>query len=197
MRLSRWPARLAPIPAAIVVGLAAASLLAHHGAAPATRADRWPLTGFTERDVTVELAVERDSTGGTWLAGTYTPTRPAFHLYGKDLPQTGISGVGRPTRLGIVSCSAIRAVGSLAADQPTHDLFVPMLGLTLPVYPEGPVTLRLPVTFDAGDDAVAELSVTYMACSSRKCLPPVVDRRVAVTLPVAAITRPRRTGRAP
>ena len=56
------------------------------------------LAKFTEKGVSVEVVVEKDQTGQTWLASTFTPTQPRFHLYSKDLPRTGISGVG--TRAG-------------------------------------------------------------------------------------------------
>src|SRR5207249_7227615 len=108
------------------------------------------------------------------LVGTYTPARATFHLYGKDLPKAGIHGVARPTLLELVRSAAIRPAGPLVADQPTMDLHVAALGLTFPVYPEGAVTLRLPVTVALTDNAAAEVSVTYLACSDRTCLVPVV-----------------------
>jgi hypothetical protein len=74
--------------------------------------------------------------------------------------------------------------GPAAADQPSTSLYVPALAVTFPVYPDGPVTLRVPVARvpSGGHDAI--LSVTYMACSGRTCLPPVVDKRIAVSLPI-------------
>ena len=173
-------ARLAPIACVIVLGAGGARV----------QSERWLLTRFVEHEVAVEIALERDRTGKTWLVGTYAPTRAAFHLYGKDLPKAGIHGVARPTLLELVSSASIRPAGSLVADRPTIDLHVAVLGSTFPVYPEGPVTLRLPVTLTARDSATAELSVTYMACSDRTCLPPVIDRRIAVRIPGLAATAP-------
>ena len=173
-------AGLAPIACVILLGAGAARV----------QSERWPLTRFAEHDVSVEIALERSRSGTTWLVGTYTPSRATFHLYGKDLPKAGIHGVARPTLLELVSSASIRPAGSLVADRPTIDLHVAVLGSTFPVYPEGPVTLRLPVTLTARDSATAELSVTYMACSDRTCLPPVIDRRIAVRIPGLAATAP-------
>jgi len=173
-------ARLAPIACVIVLGAGGARV----------QSERWLLTRFVEHEVAVEIALERDRTGKTWLVGTYAPTRAAFHLYGKDLPKAGIHGVARPTLLELVSSASLRPAGPLVADRPTIDLHVAALGSTFPVYPEGAVTLRLPVTLTARDSATAELSVTYMACSDRTCLPPVIDRRIAVRIPGLAATAP-------
>jgi hypothetical protein len=92
--------------------------------------------------------------------------------------------------LELVSSASIRPAGPLVADQPTVDLHVAALETTFPVYPAGAVTLRLPVTLTASNSATAELSVTYMACSDRTCLAPVIDRRITVTIPRVAVTSP-------
>lgn len=167
-----------------LVALAVAMIAAGCGkAATADGPRRWGLARFTERDVAVELALERDSAGETWLAGTFTPTRPGFHLYGKDLPKEGLRGIGRPTLLEIVGGEAMRSAGPIVADRATSDLVVDELGLRFPVYPAGPVTLRRPVAFTQPGRADAELSVTYMACTEGSCLAPAIDKRVRVTLP--------------
>jgi len=180
MRRTSAYARLAPIAGVILVGAGGAGV----------QSQRWLLTRFTEHDVAVEIALERSQSGTTWLVGTYTPSRATLHLYGKDLPKSGIHGVARPTLLELVSSAAIRPAGPLAADQPTIQLQVASLGLTFPVYPEGAVTLRLPVTLTAQDTGTAVLSVTYMACSDRACLAPVIDKRIAVKVPASAASVP-------
>jgi hypothetical protein len=164
-------------------GLAAAYVwlgaLGGHGDGPRRQA----LASFTEKNVAVEIALERDGRGAAAIAARFTPTREGFHLYGKDLPRGGLDGIGRPTLLEIVGAAPRRA-GAITADQPVEMLNVPLLGVSFPVYPAGPVTLRQPVTLPAeGGDA--ELSVTYMACSDRTCLAPAIDRRVRVRLPGA------------
>lgn len=180
MRLASDYAPLTLIPWVIVWAAAGARV----------QSERWLLTRFAEHEVAVEIALERDRSGKTWLVGTYTPSRAGFHLYGKDLPKAGIHGVARPTLLELVSSTSIRPAGPLIADRPTIDLHVAALGSTFPVYPEGAVTLRLPVTLTPRDAATAELSVTYMSCSDRTCLAPVIDRRIAVRIPQFAASAP-------
>ena len=144
---------------------------------------RTALAAFTEKNVAVEIALEQDGRGGAAIAARFTPSRAGFHLYGKDLPRGGLDGIGRPTLLEIVG-PAPKKAGAMTADSPVETLDVPLLGVSFPVYPAGPVTLRQPVVLpaEAGD---AELSVTYMACSDRTCLAPAIDRRVRVRLPAA------------
>ena len=180
MRLASASATLALASAVIVPGVGGARL----------QSERWLLSRFAEHEVAVEIALERDRSGKAWLVGTYTPSRATFHLYGKDLPRAGIHGVARPTLLELVSSPSIRPAGPLVADQPTVDLHVAALESTFPVYPAGAVTLRLPVTLTQRDSATAVLSVTYMACSDRTCLAPVIDKRIVVTIPRLAAADP-------
>jgi len=180
MRLASVCAPLTLIPSVILLV----------AAGPSVQSERWLLTRFVEHDVAVEIALERDRSGKTWLVGTYTPSRAGFHLYGKDLPKAGIHGVARPTLLQLVSSGSIRPAGPLVADRQTIDLHVAALRSTFPVYPEGAVTLRLPVTLTGRGSATAELSVTYMSCSDRTCLAPVIDKRIAVRIPALAAAAP-------
>lgn len=143
------------------------------------------LGSFTENFVKVELVLERDVQGHLILAGTYSPLKPDHHLYSKDLPRKGIEGAGRPTLLEIEG-GALRAAGPLAADQPVTDHPVEGFLAPFPIYPDGPVTLRLPVEkVGSGVGPLqTRVSVTYMACSSRgRCLPPVVNRQVTIMIP--------------
>jgi hypothetical protein len=148
----------------------------------------WPLAEVTEHDVTVTLRAIVDDARETWVAATYTPTRAGFHLYSKDLALTGQSGIGRPTLLEVESSAALVPRGVVISDQKPVPLFVPVLKQSFPVYPEGPVTLRLPVTVTAGGDRRATFSVTYLACSESLCLAPVTRRPVAVVLPDRFVT---------
>lgn len=140
------------------------------------------LAKFTEKGVAVEVMVEKDQTGQTWLAGTFTPTKPRFHLYSKDLPRTGISGVGRPTLLAVIAPADLRPLGSLQADQPVQELYFDILQQSFPVYPDGAVTVRLPIEKPARSPISIELAITYMACSDTTCLAPVENKRISATL---------------
>jgi len=179
----RLPRRAVVAAAALAL---AASAACGRGAEAKGGARRWELASFTARDVAVEVSLERDGAGKAWLAGRFTPTRAGYHLYGKDLPREGIRGIGRPTLLEIAGAPGMRPAGPLQADRHPETLTADLLGLSFPVYPAGPVTLRRPVTFARHGATTAELSVTYMACTEGACLPPAIDRRFTVTIPAAA-----------
>jgi hypothetical protein len=166
----------------LVVALAALTLVRGPGRTGA-RAPAAALAAFNERDVRVALALDCESSGRGWLSARFTPLRAGFHLYGMELPRDGLSGIGRPTLLEVVHAPGLRLAGPIRADRPTEPLRDSILELTFPVYPAGPVTLRAPVAFAAPGPLPAELSVTYMTCNGRRCLPPTVDRRVQVVLP--------------
>jgi hypothetical protein len=168
-----------------VISVATISAACGKEAEAETGPRRWEVASFTARDVAVVVSVERDGAGKTWLAGRFTPTRPGFHLYGKDLPKQGLRGIGRPTLLEIVASPGMRAAGPLEADRAPADLTVDVLGLKFPAYPAGPVTLRQPVAFTRPGRTTAELSVTYMACTEGTCLAPAIDKRFSVTIPEA------------
>ncbi len=146
------------------------------------------LTSFTENSVTVTIALELDSTGQIFLAATFAPTDPTFHVYSIEIPRDGVNGLGRPTLLELTPGSQMQAVGPLTASAEATDTDID----GLPVYPPGPVTLRLPVTLPAGSGWVEDnISLTYMACGSGVCMPPVIGKTVSVRVPGAeAISKP-------
>ncbi len=96
--------------------LLAACLLA--GCGPAGRlqpGQRLDLASFSQNQVAVQIFLEVDASGGTWLAATFTPLEADAHLYALDLPRRGVDGVGRPTLLELPPDSPIRALGPLTA----------------------------------------------------------------------------------
>ena len=102
-----------------------------------------------------------------------------------DLPLKGIDGIGRPTRLEIVA-GDLAPVGDVKADVTAVSHTIPNFDEPFSLYPDGPVTLTLPVTLpqDAPELRAVEISLTYMVCSSDGgCKPPVTDHRVNITLP--------------
>lgn len=167
--------------AAALLALGALGVWASHHRAPAA-GERRQLAAFTERQVAVAIALEVDTAGHAVILATFTPQRAGDHLYSKDLPRTGIDGIGRPTIVEVVSSDALVQTGPLTADRLPTSLYVPTLATSFPVYPDGPVTLRMPVARVPRGPGQAILSVTYMACSGRTCCPPVVDKRVPVSL---------------
>lgn len=142
------------------------------------------LAEFTQSKVSVAIRLERDPDGGVTLAATFTP-EAGLHLYSMDIPRAGVEGLGRPTLLELPPGSRLQPAGELAASLealPVDEL------QPLPVYPEGPVTMRLPVQLPQGSGWYDEqVSVTYMACTDGQCCPPVVDLRVVVRIPGAEI----------
>ena len=149
---------------------------------PVLKACGRPLS-FTENFVRVELAAARDERGAPYLRGRFMPERPGDHLYSKDLPADGIDGAGRPTRLRLDPPESAAVGAALTADQPLHDLIYPGFSRPFPVYPDGPVELRLALAATTADRPVT-VHVSYMACSSGGgCLPPVDDHAVPLVLP--------------
>jgi Disulphide bond corrector protein DsbC len=146
---------------------------------------RQMLAGFTENGVHVNVALEQDRNGVGVLASTFTPIDAQVHLYSTNLPRTGLNGAGRPTLVEVPMQPDISTIGSLTANQPVIlDRFA-TLNTAFPIYPDGPVTLRLPIVIASGDEPVpTTISVTYMACSSTGfCLPPVENKLIAVSIP--------------
>jgi thiol-disulfide isomerase/thioredoxin len=144
------------------------------------------LASFREHGIDVALRLERDSAGKFWLAGRFAPAESDVHLYDTDLPRDGVDGLGRPTTLRIGSTEGLRPRGAVFADRRVELDRIEQLNETLSVYPAGPVTLRMPVELPRrGESTRAEVLVTYMGCGGNGCLPPVIDRRVAVVVPTA------------
>ncbi len=144
-----------------------------------------PLASFSEHGVRVDISLERSRLGAQVLAARFTPEAPSGHLYSLDLPRAGVDGVGRPTLLEIPPQPGLRALGPPQADRSPVSRQLEGFSAPLPIYPDGPVTLRLPVAAAGGP---ATLSISYMACSSEGyCLPPVVGRAVTVDLPSPAV----------
>jgi hypothetical protein len=162
--------------------------LAGAGGVAQEASPRVPLAQVVEGEVRVDIFIQRVPSGEPRLGATFTALRARFHLYGMDLPKDGVRGLGRPTLLQIVSPSAVEPAGPVVASRPTTGLLMRSLGITLPVYPTGSVTLSLPVrATPEREGGSTEVSITYMACSERTCLPPVVDKRLTVRVPGSMI----------
>lgn len=141
------------------------------------------LASFTENYVDVLIFLEHDSEGNHILSATFTPPE-GYHLYSKDLPLSGIDGLGRPTLVELTSHSAMKATGTLIDEVKAE---APDFGpKELLVYPAGAVTLRLPVELPSDSGWIEdEIQVTYMACSASQCKPPVVAKHILIPIPCA------------
>jgi|GEM_PF-5168593 len=131
--------------------------------------ERARLTEFAKSGVRVVVFMDSDPKGQHLLRATFTPTDQGFHVYSKDLDTKAAGGVGMATRLELLPHPSIKAAGPLFADVATEGHH------GLDIYPDGPVSLRLPVQFVGADPNVAaQVAVTYMACKTDGvCLQPV------------------------
>ena len=105
-----------------------------------------------------------------------------LHLYGLDLPDGGIDGAGRPTRL-VVDDPDWRPVGAPTTSVPSE--LVTLAGFDAPfaIYPDGPVTIRQEVETigAAASPGPIHVRVTFMACSSAGvCYLPIEGRSILV-----------------
>lgn len=145
---------------------------------------RIALAAFTDQGVTVSVALQQDTGGTATFAVTFTPDRPGFHLYSADLPPDGVDGIGRP--LSLSPGGVLRAAGRPTTDVAARPEPIAGAGVSVPVYPDGPVTATLPVTVTAAGPAT--LAVGYAACSATECLPPVTGHMIALRAGAASIT---------
>ena len=145
----------------------------------ATFSERARLTEFITNGVRVAVFMESDSQELPLLRATFTPTEQGFHLYSKDLNPKMSGGIGMATRFELLPNPAVRAVGSPFSDVAAQSHNLKELKAAVDIYPDGPVTLRLPIHFlGTTTTLTAQVAVTYMACKTDGiCLPPV-ERRI-------------------
>jgi hypothetical protein len=139
------------------------------------------LASFTENFVDVEISLQNGKNGEHFLSATFMPPE-GYHLYSKDIPATGVDGLGRPTLLELAEGSQLTALGGLIESARAEESdFEPR---ELWVYPSGEVSLSLPVELPAGNKWVDDfVKVTYMACSESVCKPPVEGKVVSIRIP--------------
>ncbi len=103
-------------------------------------------------------------------------------MYSKDIPITGVDGLGRPTLIELTGDGQMKPLGGLIESASVEiPNFEPK---KLLVYPPGAVTLSLPVELPSGNDWVEDVvKVTYMSCSDTGCKPPVIGKLVSVRVP--------------
>lgn len=124
--------------------------------------------------VTADLVTERS--GERILQVTFAPQRPGFHIYSLALPANGVDGLGVPTRVLVDGASA--ATGPPTADEPTRYSQVAGLDVAIPVYPDGQVTITVPIR--PLSHGRTEATVSYGLCSETRCMAPVDGLRIAI-----------------
>lgn len=154
--------------------LASALLISGCGTAQPTA----PTAQYTANGVTVTVTLLPTSSGRREMQATFSPQQAGFHLYSIDLPPEGIDGLGIPTRLSVRG--DLTATGEPATDLPIRLLRPAGLQAELPVYSDGAVTFTLPVR-QTGTHR-AEVVVSYGACSETRCLTPVTDQVIGLSL---------------
>jgi hypothetical protein len=135
------------------------------------------LTGrFQANGVTVTVTLQASDRPSAHVTATFRPDQPGFHLYSIDLPPEGVDGLGIATKFSAVR--GLQATGPPSANRPLRTLRPTGLDVDLPVYPDGPVTVSLPVTPDPRESPV--VAVSYAACSQQRCMMPVIDQAIAL-----------------
>ena len=123
------------------------------------------------------------------MTAALAPQSPGFHLYSLALPDGGVDGLGIPTRMSV--SAPLRPAGPVSASAKPYGLRPAGLDVTLPVYPDGPLTLHLTTRLDtAHADARAgtgaRVVLSYGACSATSgCRPPVRDHALVLPVPHA------------
>ena len=147
------------------------------------------LATSTENYVKVSITLENKDNDQFLLSATFTPLDADLHLYSKDIPKTGVNGLGRPTLLELAKGSTIQVKGELIESTPSQiPLFEPK---ELLVYPAGSITLSIPILLPDGNKWVNEqVLVTYMACNEQGCRPPIEEKIIAIQIPGSGLIKP-------
>jgi hypothetical protein len=124
--------------------------------------------------ITADLVTEPGGEG--MLHVTFAPQLPGFHIYSLALPSNGIDGLGVPTRILVNGASA--ATGRPTADEPTRYSRIAGLDVAIPVYPDGQVTITVPVR--SLGHGPTEVTVSYGLCSEARCMLPVEGLKIAI-----------------
>ncbi len=142
VRRARWAAALGVFALVTVGGLIVVL---------AGRSAGGPTSTLSASHVDVAVSVVAEGEGRTIVA-RFAPDSPGLHLYGPDIPDTGIDGAGRPTRVAVVGggWAASRSIHP-AADPTPFATALPGFSAPFSVFPDGAVTMRLPIERASGD----------------------------------------------
>lgn len=166
-----------------ILGAVLGLILNFPAAAPYAALPTAQLTTFTENNVRVTLALASEANGQPVLVARFEPLEDGYYFYSKDLPATGVRGLGRPTLLELSPQSVLKPRGPLVASQAAHADFLEGLADPLLVYPVGPVSLYLPIALPTALPLTEEVLISYMTCSVRgQCMAPVAQKPVPITL---------------
>lgn len=140
------------------------------------------LATSTENKVEVTITLAYVNNDQFILSASFIPQSPSLHLYSKDIPKTGIDGLGRPTLLELSTDTNIQIISKLTESVSPQVPATPPLELL--TYPAGPVTLSMSILLPDGDNWINdEVIITYMACDEQGCRPPVQQKPIAIKIP--------------
>jgi hypothetical protein len=158
----------------LALAMAAAFLVSGCARLGAGQPSGGPSGRLSDSGVTVMAVLTADPEGTGYVRVTFSPQLPGYHLYSIHLPPGGVNGLGIPTVVSVRD--GLRMTGSPTADAPVRNLRIGELDVDLPVYPDSPVTVTVPVRRTG--NGRAEVLVTYGACSATTCLRPVRNRLI-------------------
>jgi hypothetical protein len=148
---------------------------------------RLELVSCEENDVKVTVFLEYDDKELPLLTALFEPLLKGHHFYSKNTPKTGVDGIGRPTLIELSPNASIVARGNLIESRSAIMDAYTGLAEPLYIYPDGPITLQLPITIPTSNQKslTETIFVTYMTCSSNGlCTAPVVEKAINITIPL-------------
>lgn len=136
--------------------------------------------------VKVELSSAWSDDGMLVIRGIFTPDDAGFHLYSCEMSKQGVDGIGRPTLIEVEAADVFTEIGPLVSSTTAISHHDETLNMTFSFYPDGAVTLYLPLRLASPSQAPAQLPVklTYMSCSDMRCNAPV--EAAVAEIPIAA-----------
>jgi len=135
--------------------------------------------------VKVDVSSAWSEDGLLVIRGIFTPDDAGYHLYSSALAKTGVGGIGRPTLIEVSDVALIQEIGPLVSSEKAVDHHDDVLDMTFPIYPDGPVTVYLPLRLNSAPKTPTQIPVkiTYMSCSKANCNVPIEGDVAEITVP--------------
>ena len=160
--------------AVVLIGLVGLAALGVTGALLFARSTEARQLDYPVNQARLAIAARTTGEDHAEIAVTFTPTVESGHFYGTSMPRGGIDGAGRPTLVELVGADW-SADGPVVESATARDQVLPGFSAPFQLYPDGPVTLRLPIRrVAAGSVGPVRVALTFMVCTtSGVCFPPV------------------------
>ena len=142
----------------------------------------------TNNEIAISVRLKYNLDNSFSLEATFSPPS-GYHFYSKDLPRSGKNGQGRPTLLELPPESRMQSNGPLKESEASYMVVYEPDGPL--VYPDGPVTLTLPIRLPQESGWVRDqISLTYTACTAANCKEPTIGKLIRVSVPGALAFSP-------